>query len=183
MAAGAAAGWLARALRQVLGSALGRAPSSPAAGRRSRALSLPEAWACRQCLVAAEAHRLARSSAAAWAQRWAAPVVLAAAAVAQRSAEPAALDAAAVAEGAAAVQRDAVAAPQPEEVRDAGAAAVEEAVAQLGAAGVPRPAEAPGGRAQPRAARPSVAGLSFRLPAARLAPSTRARSAHARESL
>jgi hypothetical protein len=77
--------------------ASGQAPSSPAADRRaeesehrSQAQSLPEALACRQCLAAAEAPRLARSSAAAWAQRWAAPVALAAAAVAQRSGQTAA---------------------------------------------------------------------------------------------
>jgi hypothetical protein len=84
-------------------------------------------------------------------------------------------------------QRDAVAAPQPEEARDAVAAAVGEEVARLDAAAALRPEAA--GRAgaavqQPaardvRAVRPSVAGLSFRLPAERLAPQPAARFARA----
>jgi hypothetical protein len=111
---------------------------------------------------------------------------LAAAVAAQRSGQTAALHAPeAVAEEVAAVaQPDAVAAPQSEEVRVVVVAVVvEEAAQQVAAAVGPPPAGAPGGRAHPRAARPSAAGLSCRLPAARLAPSTRVRSAHVTEGL
>jgi hypothetical protein len=186
----------------------GQAPASPAADRlkvehRSKAQSLPGAWVCRQNLAAAEA-RAARSFAVALAQHWAAPVALAAA-VAQRSGQTAALRAPETAEvaearhaGAAevAAQPDAgaagaeearhagAAAEEEEEPRVAGVAAVAEVVAQPdAAAAVLQPAGAPDVRAQPRAARPSVAGLSFRLPAERLVPSARARFARATEGL
>jgi hypothetical protein len=91
---------LSRAACSMPGAASGQAPTAPAADRRVREVSLPEAVACRQRMAAEP--RLARSSAAAAsARRWAAPVALAAA-VAQPSEQPAAWDAAA-AEGVAAV--------------------------------------------------------------------------------
>jgi hypothetical protein len=180
-AAGEVVAWFALARRQ--------APFSPVADRwaehRSKAQSLPEALVCRQSLAAAKALRSARSSAAAWARRWAPPVASAAevAEVALRSGQTAALHAseeAAAGEAArpdagAAGARHAGAAEAVEEPRVAG---VVEEVAQLGAAAAVLQPAAPGGRAQP----PS-AGLSFRLQAARLAPQPAARFARAREGL
>lgn len=71
---------------------------------------------------------------------------------------------------AAVAQRDALAAPQSEEVRVAEEVVEEEAVAQPDAAAVLRSEAAPDVRERRRAALPSAAGLSFRLPAARPAP-------------
>jgi hypothetical protein len=177
-------------------AASGQAPSSPAADHReeesehrSQARSLPEALACRRSLAAAKAPWLARSSAAAWARRWAVPVALAAA-VALRSGQTAAPHAAEAAGAGVVAQRDAVAAPQPEEARDAVAAAVGEEVARLDAAAALRPEAA--GRAgaavqQPaapcvrEAARPSAAAWVFRQDRVRrrLAPQPAARFARA----
>jgi hypothetical protein len=89
------AAWFAWALRPVPEWVSGQAPSSPAADPRKvehrlEAQSLLKAWACRQSPVGAEVPRLARSSAAASARRWAASGALAAA-VALRSGQTAAL--------------------------------------------------------------------------------------------
>jgi hypothetical protein len=170
-AVGEVVAWFALARRQ--------APFSPVADRwaehRSKAQSLPEALVCRQSLAAAKAPRSARSSAAAWARRWAPPVA-SAAEVALRWGQTAALHASEAAAAGEAAQPDAGAAgarhagaaeAEAEEPRVAG---VVEEVAQLGAAAAVLQPAAPGGRAQPRAAPPSAAGLSFRLQAERLAP-------------
>jgi hypothetical protein len=151
-------------------TASGQAPSSPAADRQkevcwSKAQWYPtEAWACRQSPAAAEARRLARSSAAEWARRWAAPVALAAAAVALRSGQMAALHAPeAAAEEVAAVESDAAAALRSEEeeplVGLAGAAVEEEA--QQDAAAVLRSEAAPDVRERRQAALPSAAAWAF----------------------
>lgn len=150
-------------------TASGQAPSSPAADRRkevcwSKAQWYPtEAWACRQSPAAAEARRLARSSAAGWARRWAAPVALAAA-VALRSGQTAALHAPeAAAEEVAAVESDAAAALRSEEERLAGlaGAAVGGEGAQQDAAAVLRSEAAPGVRERRQAALPSGAAWAF----------------------
>jgi hypothetical protein len=149
-------------------TASGQAPSSPAADRQkevcwSKAQWYPTvAWACRQSPAAAEARQLARSSAAGWARRWAAPVALAAA-VALRSGQTAALHAPeAAAEEVAAVESDAAAALRSEEERLAGlaGAAVEEE-AQQDAAAVLRSEAAPDVRERRQAALPSAAAWAF----------------------
>jgi hypothetical protein len=138
-AAGEAA-WFVWARQSAPGWASGQVLSAPAADRRAEEAehrsvvqSLPEALACRQILAAAKASRLARSSAAASARRWAAPAAWVAAA-ALRSGQTAALRAPEAVEA----QPDAGAAgaEEEEEARHAGAAAEAAQVAGVAAEAV-----------------------------------------------